>query len=153
MYDPRGALAVVERRPRKLDGKALSVALAARLSPVVPPGIVVRASGRDVVVRTRSLWSATDVCRILASGPDQRLQLEWACYAVLDHVQDVVIGELRRGWPSSRPGWLDWWESGSLLPLPDVRVQSGKVFLWFGQEHAPALALEPLTAREILEPR
>jgi hypothetical protein len=145
------SLAVATKPRGRVDAGALAAALAARLSPVVPDGIVVRASGDDLVVRSPTLWSATDLRRILERGSFQRVQLASACHAALNHVQDFVIGELRRGWPSS-DRWAYPFESGALLPLPGVHVESARVRLWFGDEGTPAVAFEPITARELLEP-
>lgn len=127
-------------RERRQSAAALRFAseVAARLNAVVPPGLSVRAEGTSV-----NVYSATDDRHAsagaeLISERDGRTLAERAAAAawgILEGAQDGVMEILREQWPA-----------GAARNAPDAgtRVEGPLLLMWFGDEDAPVITLEPL---------
>lgn len=119
------------------SSRKFAAALATSLDEVAPENVRVFAEGSDVVV-------ATDTERIGAAGAaailddaDERSpteRIETAARAVLNGVQDYIVDEIRRPWPSD----------SSDTALPDVQVSGNELRMWFGDTTKPTILLGPI---------
>jgi hypothetical protein len=82
---------------------------------------------------------------ILDDGDDRDLaeRARTAVEAVLNGVQDVVIEELKGGWPAGA--------AGADLPLPGALAVGGAVLGWYGSEDTPVVRLDPIVLSELVE--
>ncbi|MGI8332415.1 hypothetical protein ACRYCC_20790 [Actinomadura scrupuli] len=109
----------------------LAAALAARLGPVLPSGLTVRADGDRVSVHSGETEVGGSAAAALIGDEDGRSveeKIETASRAVLGGVQDAVAEWLTEPWPEG-------------LAAPGARVAGGHLHLWYGEERAPVLGL------------
>jgi hypothetical protein len=124
----------------------VALAVASRLDAVVPPHLMVRADGADVVLYSRStpstpLGSAESAA--IAEDADGRTpgeRIEVAVWSIINSIQDRVSEALREPWPRMQTGEM---------ALPDTRLDGDRLLLWFGDERSPTVALLPISVAEV----
>ena len=122
-----------------------AAAIAARLNAVLPPDFSVRAKGANVDVYARGQDRHASVsAKLLASDDGRSLTelMEVAAQGILDGAQDGIMEILTEEWPLGSSG---------RAAEPGTRVVGDRLLMWFGEEDAPIIALQPLPIAEILE--
>jgi hypothetical protein len=120
-----------------VSSRELAAALAVHLDAVAPAGFRVRADGRQVTVyRAGRVVGGTAAPQVMDDPGDER-RLAVAAWSTISGVQDVFAEELTEPWPAP----------GGDMPPPEVRVEDGVLFAWFGSAENPAVALTPYTLR------
>jgi len=117
--------------------------LAARLDKVVPRGLSVRAEGTSVNVCAATDDRHASAGAELIGEQDGRTlaeRAEAAAWGILDGAQDGVMEILREQWPLGRDGKAV--DAG-------IRVEGNQLLMWFGDEHAPVIALPPLNLDDL----
>lgn len=130
------------------SSRALAAELAVRLARVAPEGVRMGAEGTDVVVDGGSGCISGSGATVLLDEEDDRSfaeSLETAARAVLSGVQDVIVEEIQRPWPSGRS---PCGQSEDPLALPDAQVTGCELRTWFGDADDPVLRLDPIDMRE-----
>jgi hypothetical protein len=124
----------------------LADALAKRLLPQLPEGVTIRASEGQVEISGMSgRWASLEVDSVL-DQPGEVVQLVAdAIEMVLTDVQDFVVQEIGRPWPSAAG-------DEAHLPLPNVvRTKQGFRMI-YGRSVVPTSELEPLSLAELRLP-
>jgi hypothetical protein len=119
--------------------------MAARLAGVVPSGFTVRSNGVSVDVYAGADDRHASAGAAFIGDEDGRSlaeRIETAAWAILNGAQDGVMEILREQWPSAADG---------RAAEPGARVQGGELWMWFGDENAPTVALAPLDLREVVD--
>jgi hypothetical protein len=116
-----------------VDGRSLSLALAARLNEVLPEGFTASEYGGGVELRTpTNLDSLVWVESIVNQEGSAADHITAACYAVLDAAQDMVVEVSREPWPGDKP------------TTPSVVVEGDRVELFYGTAGGPTLTMRPI---------
>lgn len=121
----------------------LAAQLSERLNGVVPAGMSVRPAGAIIEICSSGHAVGRSAALDIIGDNDERsvtARIETATRAALSGVQDVIIEDAHSPWPD-QPG------HGMDLPVPDCRIVGDELFVWFGDETAPALALPPIRLR------
>ena len=131
--------------PERLSPERFAAAVADRLNAVVPRGLSVRAEGTTVSLYAPSWWPGSSAAEIVTDDDDRSIvdRAETAARTILNAMQDVVMESTREQWP--RP-------TGAVnAPYPDARVVAEHLQMWFGEEAAPVLRLEPIDLKELAD--
>ena len=133
-------------------GNKLGVALAARLSAVVPPLISVQYRDGSVTVSANDIsWSAGSAVRELVDQPcDLAKAIEIAAWNALDTIQDFVTEVLRTPWPSSDESLVKY--GRSYLPPANAVVEGNMLNLCFGEKSDPVMLLPGIRLSEVMVP-
>lgn len=112
----------------------LATLLADRVRAVLPDGgdTVVEPTG-GISVSHAGHWTTVGFGLLVADGSPEALYS--GVWQVLSIAQDAVSESLREPWPPA---------PGPELALPEVRVEAGRIVMWFGDEDSPALRLDDL---------
>jgi hypothetical protein len=124
----------------------LASALTSRLSLIIPATMEVRRDGANVVLLVDEREIGGSAAAVILDDDDDRDladRARTAVEAVLNGVQDVVIEELKEGWPTA--------PTGVGLPLPGARAVGGSVLGWYGSEDTPVVQLDPIPLSELIE--
>jgi hypothetical protein len=129
--------------PERLSPDLFAAAIAARLDTVVPESISVRAEGSVVGVYDPSWWGGSSAADILDEEDGRSIVelVETAAHGILNSTQDVVMESTREQWPLR--------EAGARAADPGARVVGEHLHLWFGDEAAPVLRLQPIDLTEV----
>ena len=129
--------------PERLSSERFAAAVADRLNSVVPRGLSVRAEGTTVSLYDPSWWPASSAAEIVADEDDRSIveRAETAARSILSATQDVVMESTKEQWPR-RAG------TGN-APYADARVVGKRLQMWFGDEVAPVLRLEPVDLTQL----
>jgi hypothetical protein len=122
--------------PEQLSPDRFAQAIAAWLDAVVPRGLSVRADGAAVIVYDPIPWGESVAAEILGDDDDRSVaeRLETAARAIMCSAQDEIMESTREQWPLGPTGAAN----------PDARVIGEDLQMWFGDEAAPILRLEPV---------
>jgi hypothetical protein len=116
----------------------LAVALAERLTGVVPAGFVVHEQDAELVVlhdgQVVGISGAPTILETVDALREPRDNLETAARAALSAVQDYVAEVTTEPWPSAV----------GRQPNPDARIDGDSLSMWFGPEDGPVLRLRPV---------
>jgi hypothetical protein len=134
---------------RSVDARAsshrLAWALSSRLNSIIPSTMKVRHDGANVVLLVGEREIGGSAAATILDDDDDRDFAErarTAVEAVLSGVQDVVIEELKGGWPAA--------STGDDLPLPGARAVGGSVLGWYGSEDTPVVRLDAIPLSELI---
>ena len=129
--------------PARLSPDRLAKALAARLDAVVPDSISVRANGDGVGVYDPEWWGDSVIADIAGTEDGRSIteRVEAAAVAIMDATQDKVMESTKEQWPLGPAGAAN----------PDARVVGHELHLWFGDEAAPVLRLQPVDLNELVD--
>jgi len=129
--------------PERLSPERFAAAVADRLDAIMPRGLSVRAEGTTVSLYDPSCWPASSAAEIMTDDDDRSIveRVETAARSILNATQDVVMESTREQWP--RP------TGAANAPYPDARIVGERLQMWFGDEAAPALRLEPVDLTEL----
>jgi hypothetical protein len=122
--------------PERLSPDRFAAALAARLDSVVPKGLSVRAHGPEVGIYDPN-WGGVSVLAGIVAQEDGRTlieRVETTASFLLNSVQDIVQESTTQQWPMGPAGVAE----------PKVRVVGDQLQMWFGDEAAPVLRLQPV---------
>ncbi len=121
-----------------------AVAMAERLNRVVPSGLSVRANGSSIDVYGRKAECRASSAADLILEEDGRSLvelIETAASAILNGAQDAVMEILAEEWPLGANG---------AVVYPEARVDGGQLVMWFGDEPAPVVLLQPLEVSDVI---
>jgi hypothetical protein len=129
--------------PERLSPERFAAAVAERLNAVVPRGLSVRAEGTTVTLYDPSWWPASSAAEIVSDDDDRSIvqRAETAARSILNATQDVIMESTREQWPPPT--------GAGNAPYPDARVVGERLQMWFGDEAAPILRLEPVDLTEL----
>ncbi len=127
--------------PEHLSPDRFAAAVATRLNSVVPAGLSVRAEGAGVTLYDPQSWGASLAADFLADEDGRSIveRVETVAYAIMNSVQDEVMESTKEQWPVGPRGAAE----------PGARVIGEQLHLWFGDEAAPVLRLEPVDLLEL----
>jgi len=110
---------------------------------VVPGGLSVRAEGSAVSLYDRVSWGASLAADILTDEDGRSIvqRVETAAYAIMSSIQDEVMESTKEQWPVGPRGAAE----------PEARVIGEQLHLWFGDEAAPIIRLEPVDLSELAD--
>lgn len=128
--------------PDRISPVRFAAAIAARLDSVVPTGLSVRAKGAWISLYDPASWGYSTAAQFLANEDRRPMVklIESVADSIMSAIQDEVMESTREQWPL---------RSGSALP--HAKVIGAQLHLWFGDETAPILRLEPLNLSEVAE--
>ncbi len=132
-------------RPKRPSSTRFAAAIAARLNAVVPAGLSVRSIGSsvDVYGRRTSRHAGAGAEHIEnEDGHTVGEMAEGIAWAILNGAQDGVMEILTEPWPVAADG---------RAAEPGTRVQDDELRMWFGDERAPVVALQPIPIAELFE--
>ena len=129
--------------PERLSPDLFAAAIAARLATVVPEGLSVRVEGSVVGVYDPSWWGGSGAADILGDEDGRSIveRVETAAYSIMNSAQDVVMESTREQWPLG--------DAGARAADPNARVVGEHLHLWFGDQAAPVLRLQPIDLTEL----
>jgi len=129
--------------PEHLSPDRLAAAVATRLNSVVPTGLSVRAEGSAVSLYDPESWGSSLAAHILTEEGGRSIVelVETAAYAIMNSIQDEVMESTKEQWPLGPGGAAE----------PEARVIGEQLHLWFGDETAPILRLEPVDLIELAD--
>src|SRR5581483_11925255 len=127
--------------PKDLSPDRFAAAVATRLNAVVPAGLSVRAEGSGVGLYDPELCGGSNSAEILRDedGRSPVELVETVAWGILNGIQDVVMESTKEQWPVGPRGAAE----------PGARVVGEQLHLWFGDEVAPILRLEPVELMEL----
>jgi hypothetical protein len=127
--------------PQQLSPDRFAAAVAARLDSVVPAGLSVRAEGSAVSLYDPESWGSSLAADILTEEDGRSIVelVETAAYAIMNSIQDEVMESTKEQWPPGPRGAAE----------PEARVIGEQLHLWFGDETAPILRLQPVDLIEL----
>jgi hypothetical protein len=126
-------------------GGRLAAAVVTRLADHVPGDVMLLVDDAQIALaKNHQILAKFDFGLLLDQAGDIRELAEMAVRGALSTIQDVVVEELTTPWPAIGSGG-----PATTLPLPDASRDSNGIRLWFGDETAPALALQPITLEEM----
>jgi hypothetical protein len=123
-----------------MDTEILARELCDRMREVVPSGIGVSTEGDFLVFRSgRSAGrSGSYACAWVQRGTGSMSErVREAARLAFSDLQDFVDEETTEPWPGR-----------TFPPVPSARIDAGNVIVWFGDPHAPDLAITPLRLDE-----
>jgi len=131
--------------PARPSSTRFAAALAARLNDVVPAGLSVRSRGPSVdVYGARTSRHAGVGAEHIEHDDGHALEkrAEGIAWAILNGAQDGVMEILTQQWPAAADG---------RAAEPGAKVQDGELRMWFGDERAPIIVLQPIPIAELFE--
>ena len=111
--------------------------LVKRLQPVLPRGFAVSAAGEVVSLEAPDGTGSSASFAHLDPDDSEPQDYADAAWNVLSMAQDVVSETATDPWPAAIGPGTD-------LAEPGTRVDGRRVELFFGDEHAPVLRLDPI---------
>ncbi len=120
-----------------MTGTRLATELAERLNEVLPRGFTASAAGNEVRIQAPDGLGGNGWAGAVDQDPDDVQLLHGAVWTVLSSAQDVVAETAGTPWPQVAGPGLD-------LALPGSRIHDQFLYVWFGEERAPALTLRPI---------
>ena len=127
--------------PERLSPARFAAAIAARLDDAVPNGLFVRAHADIVGVCDPDWWGGTGIADIVGTDDGRTIveRVVTAARAIMSSTQDQVIESTKEQWPMGPMG----------VAYPEVRVVGEHLHLWFGEEKAPVIRLEPIALTDL----
>lgn len=127
-----------------LFGHRLAVAVAVRLSAVLPPDFVLVAAEGNVTAATGNgkSWSTTSVASIVDQPGDRTRLVAGSATNVLSAVQDFIAQTIAEPWPEVGRRHGPW-------ALPHAVVQDGVLRMWYGDEKSAFLQLPDVSLIEL----
>jgi len=128
--------------PERLSPTRFAAALAMRLNSVVPAGLSVRAKGAGVTLYDPESWGASVAAESLTNEDGRSIGelVESVAWAIMNSIQDEVMESTKEQWPLGPRGAAE----------PKARVIGEQLHLWFGDEAAPVLRLDPVNLIEVV---
>jgi hypothetical protein len=129
--------------PEHLSPARFAAALAMRLNSAVPAGLSVRAKGSEVTLYDPESWGASFAAESLTNEDGQPIVelVESVAYTIMNSIQDEVMESTKEQWPLGPRGAAE----------PEARVIGEQLHLWFGDEAAPILRLDPVNLIEVAD--
>ena len=129
--------------PEHLSPVRFATEMALRLNSVVPAGLAVHAKGAGVTLYDPASWGASLAAEHLLNEDGRPIVdlVESVAYAIMNAIQDEVMESTKEQWPPGPKGAAE----------PEARVIGEQLHLWFGDEDAPILRLDPLDLIEVAE--
>lgn len=127
--------------PERLSPARFAAAIAERLDDAVPNGLFVRAHADIVGVCDPEWWGGSSIADIVGTEDGRSIveRVVTAARAILSSTQDQVMESTRAQWPMGPKG----------VAYPGVRVVGEHLHLWFGEETAPVVRLEPIALTDL----
>jgi hypothetical protein len=128
-----------------INAHRLADTVARRLSPTIPAPLSVQARAGSVeVLWDRELLGATVVESLVNQGLSVEVEARLAADAILSNVQDLLVRSLSNMWPDPGPSHQ--------LPIAGTKVSDDMLYLWYGEERSPSLALPSIALAEFAGP-
>lgn len=127
--------------PARLSPDRFAEAIAERLDDAVPNGLSVRARADIVGVCDPEWWGGSGIADIVGTDDDRTIveRVVTAARAIMNSTQDQVMESTKEQWPMGPTG----------VAYPEVRVAGEHLYLWFGEEKAPVIRLEPIALTDL----
>ena len=127
--------------PERLSPDRFAAAIAERLDDAVPDGLSVRAHGDVVGVCDPDWWGGSAIADIIGTEDGRTImeRVQIAAKAIMNSAQDQVMESTKEQWPMGPMG----------VAYPEVRVVGEHLHLWFGEEKAPVIRLEPIALTDL----
>jgi hypothetical protein len=125
-----------------MDGTQLASALAERLAQVLPQGFSISSTGYELWLDTPDGYGNSAWAGAVDQNPTDLALYSGAAWQVLNSIQDGVSVTLREPW------LLEMVSGKRQMAMPDAKVVDGVLDLWYGQEDAPVIRLQPIKLRD-----